>query len=120
MKKIYCCLCERTHAHESWRHKPWRTKEGVVDGWACGRHFKDLGQIKEYIPESIKRARKQYAKSLLQPFRGNQLSKEYVRNYPNKIKEMVAAGKITQSEVKNAKNVWRGSIENYQNLDKTK
>lgn len=120
MKKMYCCVCGKEHEHESWRHKRWRTKKGIVDGWGCGAHFNDLGSVKEYIPESIKKSRNKYAKSLLQPFRGNEFSREYAKLYPTQTERMVEDGKLTQKEVKKAKNVWKGDIENWDNLEKTK
>ena len=63
----------------------------------------------EVTTESIKKDRKIYQKDLYQPFRQNELSKEYVEAYPDRIKEMVKEGHVTKEEIKNAKNVWTES-----------
>ncbi len=54
----------------------------------------------------IKESRKIFKKDIVQPFRDKQLSKEYVKAYPEKVKQMIKEGNITEEEVKKAKPVW--------------
>jgi hypothetical protein len=66
----------------------------------------------EVTTEEIREGRRVFKKDITQPYRDGQLSKEYVEEYPNRIKEMIKEGNITQEEVKNAKPVW-GETEYY-------
>ena len=56
----------------------------------------------EIIPNRLKEDRKAYYEHTLQPFREGRLSKEYVQKYGTK------HVKVTEEEVKHAKNVWDG------------
>lgn len=72
----------------------------------------------EFVPQHIKDERPKYLKSMIQSHRQGELSKEFVELYPQKVKQMVDAGKITKEEVRKAKNVW-GDLPNIHNVKKT-
>ena len=82
-------------------------------GWMpcriCRKRQQEIAKPKvsiEVTTESIKEDRKIYQKDLCQPFRQNELSKEYVEAYPDRVKEMVKEGHVTQKEIVSAKNIW--------------
>lgn len=54
----------------------------------------------EIIPERIREDRKAHKDDMIQPFNRGHLSKEYITKYGTK------NIKVTDREVKNAKNVW--------------
>src|ERR1700722_6864590 len=54
----------------------------------------------ELTTDAIENDRKEFKKDIMQPFRNGQLSKEYVESVGTKYI------KVTDEEVKNAKNVW--------------
>jgi len=72
----------------------------------------------EIVPQRIKDERVKYLKSQIQSHRQGELSKEFVESYPQKIKDMVRDGALTQQEVDKAKPVWK-DLPNYDNLSKT-
>ncbi len=79
--------------------------------WQCPdckevhRSNKHKGAL-EFVPDSIKEGRRQHRASLLQPFRGGEVSKEYLDAYPEAKKGMIKEGVITREQAKKAKNVW--------------
>lgn len=56
----------------------------------------------EFIPSSIKEDRKKYFKTLIQPHRGGENSREYAEAYPEKAKQMWG-----EEGVKKSKYVWK-------------
>ena len=66
-------------------------------------------QAIEVTTDQIKEDRKIFKKDITQPFRNGSLSKEYIDAYPDKTKQMIQEGHITESEAKEAKNVWTES-----------
>lgn len=62
----------------------------------------------EFVPSSVKEERKKYKKDITQPFREGVFSKEYRDYYPERSKQMVKAGTISEREFKQAKRVWDG------------
>lgn len=60
----------------------------------------------EITTDQIKEDRRYYKKDLLQPFRDGHLSKEFVKAYPQKTKQMIEEGHITESDIDNMQNVW--------------
>lgn len=54
----------------------------------------------EFVPESMKEERKKYAKDILQPFRGGELSKEYLDAWGS------SKLNVTPEEVRKAKPTW--------------
>jgi hypothetical protein len=96
---------------------------GVVPCDECQKRTKDkapLSGVKyELVPESVKESRKEYAKSLIQPYREGDFSKEYKEAYPIRSKEMVKDGIISQRQYDKAKYVWKDQP-NWKNRNKTK
>ena len=68
----------------------------------------------EFTSDKIKQERKEYAKSILQPYIGGKLSREYVEEYGTDALEGV-----TKQDIKNAKYVYKDEM-NYHNLHKSK
>lgn len=90
---------------------------GVLPGNKCRdkRAKNSLPDIQvEFTSENIKSQRKEYAKSIVQPYRSGQLSKEYLEVHGTK------NIKPTQEEVKKAKYVWGEDFSPNLNLKKTK
>ena len=92
-----CVLCHRLHNAYNWKYAPYTDAEGTRYGWFCDRWFKPTSP--EFVPEGIKEDRKNYAKSLLQPYRGGVASSEYIEAY--------GTGRIAPEDVKSAKPVWK-------------
>jgi hypothetical protein len=75
----------------------------------CREKQRNIGKPKDAIEvttDAIKDDRKKFNKDIIQSFRDKQLSKEYVKAYPSKVKEMLKEKHITEQEVKEAKEVW--------------
>lgn len=68
----------------------------------------------EMVGESIKNERREYAKSIIQPWRSGVLSKEYLELYGTK------NIKPTKKDLKNAKRVWSEIHSSNTDLKKTK
>lgn len=117
-REVYCVMCHEVHRHYAWRYKKWNNNVGITEGWACGKHFNDMGSIREWTPESVKELRKEYAKSTIQPFRDGQLTKEFKEHYPQQTKQYLKDGKITQREFDKPKAHWKDTYKG--DLSKTK
>lgn len=61
----------------------------------------------EFVPDRIKEDRKANFNSLLQPYRGGEITKEFIEAHPKQAKKMIAEGHVTERQVKNAKYGWR-------------
>lgn len=70
------------------------------------RKLPKLGETIELTTDEIREDRKIYSSDILQSRRGGQLSKEFVKQYPDKVNAMIKEGTATREEVKNAQNVW--------------
>lgn len=90
--KQFCIGCGKEHEHHNWRFDD--------RGWICGKFFSST-KI-EWVPNRLKEDRVRHAKDIVQPWRGGDASKEFIKQYPEKAKEM-----FTPQEIKNAKNVWK-------------
>lgn len=97
-----CLLCGKRKA----------VKASIV-GWmpcrVCQKRQREILKPKpaiEVTTDQIKEDRKIFQEDILQPFRDGQLSKEYVDTRPERVKEMIKEGHITEQEVKEAKDVW--------------
>jgi len=99
--KVLCPKCLKEEANLS-------EKYGVMYGENCINEDRNqaikANKYPEFVPERIKTQRSEFASSLLQPYRGGQLSKEYVDKYGTKRLN------VTDKEVRNAKNVWTGDV----------
>lgn len=93
-----CVLCHRNHESSNWKYGEYVTVEGKKWGWFCGKYFKS--STPEFVPQRIKDDRKANAKSLLQPWRNGELSREYLDTYGN------GRIKATDKEIKSAKKTW--------------
>ncbi len=67
----------------------------------------------EMVGDDIKQQRKDYTRSVIQPYRQGELSKEYLDAYGTK------GIKATPQEVRKARNVWTGDVIS-PNMDVTK
>ena len=67
----------------------------------------------EFTTQEIKEQRNEYLKDIIQAYRGDVLSKEYLEIYGTK------GIKPTKKQLKNAKYVW-GDLPNIKNVHKTK
>ena len=106
MNLKFCVKCNKKHTSSwGWKYKTWYTNQGKIEGWGCNPH---PVKAHEWTTDSIKEQRKSHEKELLQPFRQGNLSKEYIKAYPNKANGMIKEGIVTKKQVKNAKNVWHG------------
>lgn len=96
---IMCSSCAKREAikHE-WGYLPC--------AYCTRRLRRELKPIKnvEFTSASIKAERAEYAKSIIQPFRNGELSKEYVELYGTK------GIKATPDEAANAKYVWNDEV----------
>lgn len=88
---MYCEGCAKEHEDRSWRYK---------GGWYCTRHIRPI-PMPEFMPEYIKDDRQEYFNSIVQPFRGDDLSKEYIEAHGTE------GIKVTEEEVRKAKEVWK-------------
>lgn len=68
----------------------------------------------EFTSDKIRNERKEYGKSILQPYIGGELSKEYVEEYG-----VDKLSGVTKREARKAKYVYKDEL-NYHNLSKSK
>lgn len=68
----------------------------------------------EFTSDSIREQRKEYSKSILQPYIGGKLSKEYIEEYGTG-----SLADVSKRDIRNAKYVYKDEM-NYQNLHKSK
>jgi hypothetical protein len=88
---MYCKGCGKEHKDSSWKY--------AKGGWYCTLfHFPTNY---EFIPENVREERVEYFNSTIQPFRGGELSKEYVEAHGTEGID------VTDKEVKKAKEVWK-------------
>lgn len=91
--------CPVCHAEEAIKHSVY----GILPGKLCKerRETQNLPNIQvELTTEAIKKDRKTYGKSIVQPYRGGVLSKEYLDAHGTK------GINPTPQEIKKARNVW--------------
>lgn len=76
---------------------------GVLPCDSCQsrRRQNKLPQLYEVITETLRRDRKEHAKSIIQPYRNGQVSKEWIETYGTK------GIKASKEEIKNAKYQWK-------------
>jgi hypothetical protein len=95
MSKILCPHCQK---NEAVIHPQY----GVIWCDDCNKKLPVWHKgYPEFVPDSVKEDRKKYFKSALQPFRGGELSREYVKAYGTK------GIKVSPDQVRKAKDVWR-------------
>lgn len=80
----------------------------MIDGEmyeSCDRCSELRIKMPEFIPERIKEERVKFRDHLLQPHREGEASREYIEKYPDSARQM-----FSESEIKNARYVWKGDI----------
>ena len=93
---IKCPKCKTNEA-------PVHPQYGVTWCKDCNKAKPPMGgKYPEFIPERIKEDRRKYAKDILQPWRGGEPSREYMKAYPEKSK-----GMYTDQQRRKAKNIWQ-------------
>ena len=90
---MYCKGCKKEHDDKSFRY--------ISGGWYCTKYYKP-SRMAEFVPESIKDERQEYFNSIVQPYRGDTLSKEYLEAHGTK-----GIDDVTQDEIDRAENTWR-------------
>lgn len=89
---MYCHGHDKEH-----RDKSWKLIEG---NWYC-TEFHRPNRMAEFMPERVKDERLEYQNSIVQPFRGDDLSLEYIEAHGTKGID------VTPEQVKKAKHVWK-------------
>jgi len=102
----YCVGCNISHPDWGWKYS------AEFEGWLCTKFHTPSG-ASEMVSEETEEGRKEYFNSLLQPYRGGVLSKEYIEAHGTK------GISATKEEVKKARYVWR-DLKNWENRAKTK
>lgn len=95
---------------------------GVLPCKGCQERHKSFtkpSRLIEFTSNEIKEGRKAHFKSIVQKYRGGELSKEFVDAYPERAEAMVKEGVHTKKEIKNAKDVW-GDISPMGGIGRTK
>lgn len=106
-----CTVCRRG---EAIKHPTY----GVLPCLACQtrrRELKSPDHQVEFTSAAIKSQRVEYARSIMQPFRAGEPSREFADLYPDKAKRY-----FTPKELKKAKPVWKDTFSDNINLKKTK
>ena len=88
--KEYCLKHKKTHDYHSWKC--------TKDGWSCT----DSVHYPEFVPQRVKDDRIKYASDIVQPFRDNKPSKEFINAHPKQAKKM-----FTDKQINEAKPVWK-------------
>jgi len=96
--KNYCTLCHRLHDSSHWKFSTYQNINGTQEGWFCSKWY-TISPSKEAVPERIKEDRKKNFKSLLQPYRNGEVSREFVEAYGDK--------HLDKQEAKKSKYVWK-------------
>jgi len=91
----FCTICNKEVEHHNWR---MQAIEGRVYQ-ICGLHFKPMQT--EWIPDRIKRERREHLKDIIQPRRAGEPSKEFIDTYPEQAKRI-----FNKEDRRQARNVW--------------
>ena len=94
---MLCKGCGKKHTDRNWKY--------INGGWYCTKYHRP-SKMGEFMPKSVKDERKEYFNSIVQPYRGDNLSKEYIEAHGT---EGIS---VTEKEVSKAKDVWK-DIEGY-------
>jgi hypothetical protein len=101
MEKL-CLICQKRKAIKI---EPW----GWMPCEVCRKKQREIARPNitgEITTDQIKEDRKIFKSDLTQPFRDGHLAREFVKAYPEKVKQMIDEGHITEEEVKKSKDVW--------------
>lgn len=121
MSKQYCYGCQKKHEGLNWltRFEDIEKANGIISEemvTVCRKYFKPRSY--EMVPDYIKQDRLKNLASQIQSHRGGELSKEWIGLHPEKTKDMVKHGALTEKEVNKAKNVW-SDLPGIRHLNKT-
>ena len=78
----------------------------------CGKPAKHVGEkvgggsVGSSYKSKLKEQQEIHKKDLIQPFREDKLSKEFVDEYPDQVNKMIDNKAITKKEANNAEEVW--------------
>lgn len=95
---MYCQGCQKEHKDYNWKHTTYTFEDGEREGWFCSKYFKP--KAKEWTTDSIKEQRKRYKKDLLQPYRGGEPNREFIKEYPEDSKRYFTDKQITKAKKK--------------------
>lgn len=98
MAKMYCQGCKEEHEDHNWKNTTYTLEDGERSGWYCRKYFKPSHT--EWTTDSIKEQRKVFKKDLLQPFRGGEPNKEFIKEYPNESKNYFSKEEIKKVKKK--------------------
>lgn len=87
-----CAGCGKKHNDKSWKF--------VSGKWYCTKHHRP-NKMSEFMPEKVKDDRREYFNSIVQPWRGDDLSKEYIEAHGTE------GINVTKEEMSKAKDVWK-------------
>lgn len=73
----------------------------------------------EFTTQEIKDGRKTHFKSLTQPFRNGEISREFVEAFPEQVKKMITESSVSIDQVNNAKYVWK-DLPGWENRENSK
>ena len=96
----FCYYCNKEKDHINWRSKLIdisKTEKKLI--WMCGDHYAPIKP--EFVPERTREDRRRAFKDIIQPYRENTLSKEYVDTYGTRHLN------VSEGEVARAKYTWR-------------
>jgi hypothetical protein len=94
-----CVLCHKLHEALNWKYSEYETTDGVRYGWFCEKWFSP-SRYPEFVPQRIKDDREKNFNAVLQPYRGGEVSREYIEKYGT------GRLKVSKKEVEKAKYVW--------------
>lgn len=89
---MLCKGCKVEHEDKSWRFD---------NGWWCTKWHKP-NRMAEFMPDSVKDDRSEYFNSIVQPWRGDTLSKEYVDAHG-----IDGLDDVTKDDIERSENVWK-------------
>jgi len=96
-----CAGHKKKHSDSNWKFMNYKDMIGNERaGWFCSDFFTPTNY--EFTSDNIRQERVKYWKSLVQPFRNNEPSKEYMEAYPDKAKKI-----FTQKQIREAKHTWK-------------
>lgn len=106
MSHIFCVVCQKNVETEASRFKKWSIGEITREGWGCHKHWQHMKEFHEAVDDTTKENRVKYAGDTIQQWRQGELSREFIKRHPKRIKEQIEKGSLTPQQVKKSKNVW--------------
>ena len=104
MANYFCHGCNKQHDDFNWKIKYEEVKEELESGFRstfkpinlCRKWHKPSPAV-EFVSEGTKEDRKKFFKSLVQPTRDGEASKEFIEAYPKQAKSMFTSVILTCS-----------------------